>query len=253
MGTTDAELGAWRESLKIHSYDVDFRKRATVEAMSCAFLEAAWNHAEHLGVGYGELAKENHLWVLARLFVQIDKYPQWGEILELTTWPRAASGILALRDFEILNAERTRAAAGTSSWLVLDADTHRPQRIDELLLRIPTPVTRIAVGRDSKKLPGTGPGAVALTTTVRYSDIDVNRHVNSAQYINWLLDSYSVDFHRRHALRALEVNYVGETLWADIVSVLVHQRSSLEFSHSIIKSNQAEVCRAELKWATEGA
>ncbi len=244
-------MGVWRESLKIHSYDVDFRKHATVQAMSRAFLEAAWNHAEHLGIGYVELAKQNRFWVLARLFVQVDKYPRWGDTLELTTWPRASSSAFALRDFEIFDPAGTRAAAGSSSWLVLDADTHRPQRVDKLLARIPTPVSRMAVGRDPKKLSSAELAEAVLTTTVRYSDIDVNQHVNSAQYIGWLLDSYSVDFHRSHALRTLEVNYVSETLWADAISVLAHPRSPLEFSHSLIKSNQTEVCRAELEWTAK--
>jgi medium-chain acyl-[acyl-carrier-protein] hydrolase len=251
MGTTDSETGIWRASVKIHSYDVDFRKRATIAAICRAFLEAAWNHAEHLGVGYGELAKQNRLWVLARIFVQLERYPRWGETLELTTWPRAASGVFALRDFEIFNVEGTRAAAGSSSWLVLDADTHRPQRIEKLLSRIPTPVTRKAVGRESKRLPSTEPGAAALTTIVAYSDIDVNQHATSARYIGWILDSYPADFHRTHVLRGVEMNYVGETLWGDTITVFVHQRSSKEFSHLIVKSDRSEVCRAELEWIAE--
>jgi acyl-ACP thioesterase len=237
----------------IHSYDVDFRKRATPEAICRAFLEAAWNHAEDLGVGYAELAKQNKFWVLARLFVKIESYPHWGETVDLTTWPRGTSGVFALRDFEILNAEAKRLAAGSSSWLVLDAATHRPQRIEKLVLRIPAQETREAVGREPKKLAGTEAGAVALTRTVRYSDIDVNHHVNSARYIGWLLDSYSPEFHRSHELRALEVNYVGESLWADNLSVLSRQLSPTVFAHSIVKLDQSEVCRAEFSWIAESA
>ncbi|HTL18462.1 MAG TPA: hypothetical protein VL793_14595, partial [Patescibacteria group bacterium] len=60
---TDGSLdnGIWREAIKARSYDVDFAKRARPEAICRWFLEAAWNHAEQLGVGYHELSRQNRL------------------------------------------------------------------------------------------------------------------------------------------------------------------------------------------------
>jgi medium-chain acyl-[acyl-carrier-protein] hydrolase len=247
----DSGPGVWHERLKIHSYDVDFRKRATAEAICRSFLEAAWNHAEQLGFGYGELAKQNKLWVLARLLVQIDLYPCWGETVELTTWPRGTTSVFALRDFEIRNAAARTLVAGTSSWLVLNDANHRPQRIDKLLFRIPNPEIRPALGREPKKLRNLETASTAFTAAVRYSDIDVNCHLNSARYVGWLLDAYPTNFHESHALRALEVNYVGESRWTDTLSILSYQRGPMEFAHSIVKPDQSEVCRAEFSWIAE--
>jgi acyl-ACP thioesterase len=243
----------WRERLQIHSYEVDFRKRATAPSLCRAFLEAAWNHAEQLGFGYAELARQNKLWVLARLFLQFDRYPHWGDTVEIATWPRGISGAFALRDFEICTLERKRLGTGSSSWLVLDAETHRPQRIDKLLIQIPRPNTVPAIVREPKKLGKLEAATRSSSATVCYSDLDVNRHVNSARYISWLLDTYSADFLEQHTLQSLEVNYVGEGRWADALSVLCRERGPNEFSHLIIKSDQSEVCRAELYWVTESA
>jgi len=171
-------------------------------------------------------------------------------LVRLSTWPRGINGVFALRDFELANGAGSRLAAGTSSWLVLDSSSRRPQRIDKLLLNIPEQVTRQAVGRDSQKLSEFHSETVSFTRKARYSDIDVNSHVNSASYVNWLLDSYPAEFHRAHVLRTMELNYVGETKWSDEVSVLSHERSPLKFDHSIINSQQAPVCRAEMDWTT---
>jgi medium-chain acyl-[acyl-carrier-protein] hydrolase len=251
MELVSTESGVWRKRLRIHSYDVDFRKRATAEALCRSFLEAAWNHAEQLGIGYNELSKQDQLWVLARLLVQVDRYPEWGDQVTLATWPRGTRGVFAQRDFEFLDAEGRCLGAGASSWIVLDATTHRPQRIDKLLLRIPTRSARMALDREPGKLQHFETNAVTLTTTARYSDVDVNRHVNSARYIGWLLDSYSPDFHRVHSLRSWEVNYVGETLWAETVLVCSQEQGPLEFSHSIVRPDRSELCRADLKWRVE--
>jgi medium-chain acyl-[acyl-carrier-protein] hydrolase len=253
MEQSSTESGIWRESLRIHSFDVDFRKRATAETLCRSFLEGAWNHAAQLGIGYAELAKHNQLWVLARLLLVVDGYPEWGHQVTLTTWPRGISGVFALRDFEFLDAQGARLAGGASSWLVLDAATHRPKRIDKILSSTPDKIDRKSTDREPSKLQPTETSAAILTTIARYSDIDVNNHVNSARYIGWLLDSYSLQFHQGHSLRSLEINYLGETLWGEAIAVSSHQRSPLEFSHSIVNAGGIELCRANLEWKTETA
>ena len=97
MGVSNPEEGIWRETLRAHSYDVDFRKRATGQAICSWFLEAAWNHAEQLGFGYRELAARGLLWVLSRLVIEIECFPEWGELIQLSTWPRGTNGAWALR------------------------------------------------------------------------------------------------------------------------------------------------------------
>ena len=244
----ELEPGVWRAEFQIRSYDVDFRRRATAQAICRAFLEAAWNHAEQLGFGFAALASQNRLWVLARLLVEIDVYPRWGEKVRLSTWPRGFSTLFALRDFELFDNGQRRLAAGASSWLVLNVASHRPQRPDKIGLRIPAEPARTAVGRDAGKLALPKSAAVALSARARYSDIDVNQHVNSARYIGWLLDSYSAEFHQAHSLRSIELNYTGETHWDDTVSVTTQELGSLQFAHSIVRTDQSEVCRAVLRW-----
>jgi acyl-ACP thioesterase len=244
------EPGIWLERIRAHSYDVDFAKRSSPEAICRWFLEAAWNHAEQLGIGYAHLARYNLLWVLSRLVVQIDRHAAWGETVELSTWPRGVSGVFALRDFELHDSTGHRSVAGSSSWLVLDAASHRPQRLDKLPFEMPAQLTRVAVGREAQKLPEFKKAnrPPVLSTRARYSDIDVNSHVNSARYVGWLLDAYPAEFHHRHALQSIELNYVGETRWEDSVSVLSEEKSPLRFNHSITNSKEVEVCRAELAW-----
>jgi medium-chain acyl-[acyl-carrier-protein] hydrolase len=246
------EPGTWQEQVRVHAYDVDFLKRATPEAICRWFLEAAWNHAEHLGVGFAELAAQGKLWVLSRIFIQIDRYPEWGQALQLRTWPKGTSGVFALRHFELHALDGCRLAAGSSSWLVLSATHHRPQRVDKLLLQIPTETTQPVATRDPVKLAPAELKGTQFSATVGYSDIDVNRHVNSAKYVNWCLDSYPAEFHERHSLRSFELNYLGETKWQDQISVFTSQPGPLRFAHCILNGRQEEVCRAEFIWDQTG-
>src|SRR6266853_1068928 len=94
------DSAVWTEQLRIHSYEVDFNQRATLESLCRLFLEAAWSHAEHLGVGFQQLASQKKFWVLSRMAVEVGQYPAWGEAVTLATWPREAVSLFAIRDFE---------------------------------------------------------------------------------------------------------------------------------------------------------
>jgi medium-chain acyl-[acyl-carrier-protein] hydrolase len=131
MNSTAPAPGVWAESCRIHSYDVDFRRTATAETLCRVLQEAAWNHAEALGVGFGHLADQGRLWVLSRFVLRIWQSPKWNDHITIHTWPRAAKSIFALRDFEILNAQGQKLCAASSAWLVLDSGTRKPLRPDK--------------------------------------------------------------------------------------------------------------------------
>ena len=242
------ESPVWTEQLRICSYDVDFTRRATSASLCRYFLEAAWNHAEALGVGFNHLGRQNKFWVLSRLLLEVEHSPVWGSVATLRTWPRAAQSVFAMRDFEVVDGAGTRIAAGSSAWLVLDATSKRPQRLNKLLPSLMGLDGKAALGRDPEKLADGESWDRVFATTVRYTDIDVNRHVNSSRYIGWILDAYPFEFHREHCVRGLEVNYLGETLEGEVLSVRTRQTGAAVFCHSLTKGSGDEVCRARLVW-----
>ena len=281
----------WRGEFKVHSYDVDFKKGATMESLCRHFQEAAWNHAEDLGVGYQRLLAANRIWVLSRLLLKVEQLPRWGETVTICTWPRAARSVFAMRDFEMFDSAGVRLVAGTSAWLVLDTNTHKPQRVDKIVSAITSLPTKRALDEEPGKLAGclAGPqsagtqgqlvggvgtarpqagsskrelagdepspplpaaplGSAIASVTVRYSDIDVNGHVNNSRYVGWIMDSYPVEYHRNHSVFSLEANYLGETIGGDAITILSKEAGPCEYWHSVVKAGGGEVCRARVKW-----
>jgi medium-chain acyl-[acyl-carrier-protein] hydrolase len=242
------DSGLWTERFRIHSYEVDFEHRTSLESLCRLFLEAAWSHAEHLGVGFHQLLAKKQFWVLSRMVIELEQYPRWGEEVVLVTWPRGVVSIFAMRDFEILSVGGRRLVGGSSAWLVLDTSTRRPQRLQPITGSIRGWPQRTAVKRDPEKLASVEMAKLAMTTAARYSDIDVNGHVNSARYIAWILDSYPSGHHRAHSVTSIELNYLGETLAGDEIRIFTAESTPGEFYHSIQKAGGHEVCRARLVW-----
>jgi medium-chain acyl-[acyl-carrier-protein] hydrolase len=248
MNQVAAESPVWIEPLKIRSYDVDFTRRATSASLCRYFLEAAWNHAEALGVGFNHLASQGKFWVLSRLRMEVRQFPAWGSVATLRTWPRAPQSLFAMRDFEVADEAGSPIVAGSSAWLVVDAVSRRPQRLNTLLAGLEGLYGNAALGQDPEKLAAGEDWDQVFSVQVRYADIDVNRHVNSGRYIDWILDAYPLGFHREHRLRVLDINFLGETLEGEALSVRTRQAGAAVYCHSLTKAGGTETCRARLKW-----
>jgi hypothetical protein len=71
-----SSIDLWIDEYKIHSYEADIKGHATIPFL-CQFMqESAWNHAEHLGVGFSHLIEKNSAWVLSRQLIAIDLFPR---------------------------------------------------------------------------------------------------------------------------------------------------------------------------------
>lgn len=245
------EEGVWQQQYAVLAHHADFQKQLTAGAICRLFMDAAWNHAEALGVGYEALAREGMLWVLSRLSLEFWQLPQWGEQVWVRTWPRLARSVVTARDFELLNAQGSVCASGTSAWLVLDAVARKPQRMEEIASRIRPVCARKALGREPAKVPPLPVRQPGLNVKVRYSDIDVNGHANSARYIEWVLDSYPLDWHRQNQLSALDMNYMAETRDGDTLGINCdHSLPGGHLYALTVLRGEMEALRARLCWTT---
>lgn len=246
MGESD---GVWMEQVDIHSYDVDIASRITIESLLKYFQEAAWNHADHLGLGYSHLRRHGQLWMLSRIMVVVESYPKWGQRVAVRTWPCGSRSLLALRDFELLDPKGHRLAAATSGWLVFDQQSRRPLRVEPILGSIRVFPEHRSIGCDAPKLAAVGTSSTPTVLQVKYSDLDLNDHVNNAAYARWILDSYPVDYHRTHHIRNLSINFLAELDGSDSVELGSGDMKDFHVMHTIRRlSDHAESCRAEIVW-----
>jgi medium-chain acyl-[acyl-carrier-protein] hydrolase len=248
MEVGSAEAPVWTEELRIQSYDVDATRRATSPSLLRYFLEAAWNHAEALSAGFSSLRDAGKFWVLARLRCEVQEYPRWGSTVILRTWPRGIKSAFALREFEVVEENGKRLAAGSSGWLVVDVVSKRPQRLHKLMPSLAAVAGNAALGRDPEKVEEKKDWDSEITFRARYSDIDVNQHVNSSRYIAWVLDTYPAGFHLQHSLAVLEVNYLSETVEGEQLIGRTAEIGAGMYVHSLTKESGTEVCRARLEW-----
>jgi len=237
------------DKFEIHSYEIDLKRRLKVSALNRYMQEAAWKHAEQLGFGYTNLIMKKLTWVLTRMIIQVEKLPLWGETIEVITWPSGRDDFFAYRDFQFFRTDYTEFGRATSSWCVISLQDRRPQTMASVALSKYPQVKELMFADRPEKIQSLESTESEWRTYVGYQDLDVNEHVNNVRYLDWIMETYPLDFLKARQLHRLEINYLAEALYAKEVVVFNQQISDSEFRHAIRQiDNQTEICRAKIIW-----
>lgn len=163
-------------------------------ASVCDWLqETAGNHALQLNFDISRLNEKKLTWVLHRLHVQIDHYPQWRDEIKIKTWPSSGDSLRAYRDFLILNSNGEEIGRSLSYWLMLNMETRRPVRMpQEVLNMAPEDIEHVLDIRKDRITFNKEPDSTS-NYKVRRSDLDINRHLNNVKYVEWALESLPED------------------------------------------------------------
>ena len=246
---------SWEDEYSIPFGEVDTKNEVFLSHLWNLMQETAWNHATHLKVGYSDLAEQKYFWVLSRLFIQMDEYPGWGEKIKVKTWLTGMGRLFALRHFSIANSKGDILGTAKSAWLVLDLKSRRPQKIKPVFKHLLHLFDDLPSAEEPEKIPAPVRSKMEKSYTVRYSDIDMHHHVNNTKYIEWILDSYPFEIHRKYHIYTFEINFLAESSHGDEISVHTEPfgDSPPAFLHSVFRKNDGrELCRARAGWRRAG-
>jgi medium-chain acyl-[acyl-carrier-protein] hydrolase len=237
-----------RQRFRVPFHHADPTGAASIVALAGYLQQVAGLHAEGLGVGAERLSEDGLFWVLTRLFVRIGRAPRGGETIEIETWPSQRPRQLFLRDFRIRDEGRAEIVTATSSWALIDAARRKaakgPAWIAGLVEFDDARAAQFPV-RTPSRLETIGRSAAV---TPRWSDIDVNGHVNNANLVGWLLEVLQSDWLAAHTLSALDVAFRNECRRDDTVQSVATAISEDCFAHALRRGDGTEIARAQSWW-----
>ncbi len=208
----------WQENYEVSWEDTAIDKHLSISALDRILLQTAINHAEHLRFGFTDTSKENLSWVLFRMNLQINRLPLWKEKYKVITWPSRVKTITAFREFEVRGEHDEILCAATSEWSVINLKTRRPQRMSSLTNLHIHLTEKISLDRPFFKLNPKLNFEDLFTVKVRYTDMDMNSHVNAGKYFVWLSDAIYEIF-GTNDIAFISFNYFHECLLGDTISI----------------------------------
>ena len=228
-------------------FHVDFNGRLTMGVLGNHLLNCAGFHANDRGFGIATLNEDNYTWVLSRLAIELDEMPYQYENFSVQTWVENVYRLFTDRNFAIIDKDGKKIGYARSVWAMINLNTRKPAdlltlhggSIVDYVCDEPCPIekpSRIKVTSDQP----------IATLTAKYSDIDINGHVNSIRYIEHILDLFPIELYKTKRIRRFEMAYVAGSYFGDELSFFCDEVNANEFHVEVKKNGNEVVCRSKV-------
>lgn len=228
-------------------FHVDFTGRLTLGVLGNHLLNCAGFHATERGFGMAELNEENYTWVLSRLAVDMDEMPLQYEPFSVQTWVENVYRLFTDRNFAIINKDGKKIGYARSVWAMISLNTRKPA--DLLALHGGSIVDYVC----DEPCPIEKPSRIKVTSmepasslNARYSDIDINGHVNSIRYIEHILDLFPIELYKESRIRRFEMAYVAESYYDDELTFYKNYVGDGTYDVEVRKNGNEVVCRSKV-------
>ncbi len=229
-----------KNSFTATSADTDMYSRLKLSALTNYLIQSAINSAESLGFGFDDLKEENLFWVLNRLTIEIYRPVMWNEKVEVETWPKNIERIFYIRDFIVRDEKGSIVAKASSAWLAINIENKRPGNFNKDKMAVFSALKDYNALEYSPDKLGSITAEKSISVTPTYFDIDLNKHVTSTRYVDWMMDHFTIGFHQKHYPSRFSINYQKETMIGETICIK-HQADQLNHSFEGYNEKQEKV------------
>ncbi|MDL2236707.1 hypothetical protein LJC56_02600 [Christensenellaceae bacterium OttesenSCG-928-K19] len=194
----------------LRAADVDINGKWMPSAVFVRMQELAEDHATKVGAGRIYLGETMGLaWVLTRVYLKMYRYPCLGDTITVATWPLKPTKLTFLRHFKMTDSTGDTLGVASSQWVLFD--------INDRILRRTAIIGDYPYDPDAPTMLEE-PGKIKLppdmefkeTRKVRYSDVDMNGHMNNTKYLNWICELFPSEHLKTKRIDEIKLNYIAE-------------------------------------------
>ena len=246
MITTSTEL---IETVKVRYSELDCTMTLKPSSLFHFLQDLASDNAEALGFGYSFIVQKNLAWFLLKYRMEFENYPENIYDLTIKTEPRGYNKLFAFRNFEVRHADSIIARV-SSAWGLIDLSTKSMANVQNILEGNPNikPFKKEKSDLDYQKIKKLERVDFAKEFSVRYDELDVNQHVNNANYIMYALEPIDFEFRKNHKLKTLDMLFKKELKYGQniISKVQVDGNSTIHIVKNLDTND--ELCAIQAEW-----
>lgn len=225
----------YTKSFKVNFRDVDLRMKLRMSSLVDYMQEIAGEHAYELGLNFFGQEQEVY-WIVSRAKMHLEEYPNWEEMITIKTYPAGIDKLFAVRRFDIYNEAGKEIGYIIGNYILLDSATHRPVRPTGL----EGPIAKLCypyAGESLAKLKAPMHVEMEDSRKARYSEVDINGHMNNAHYVRWAIDMMSSEELARKEVQSIQTNYTTSITEGDEVKII---RGLDENGHTLIQGTSLD-------------
>lgn len=207
----------YSEKWVLRTTNCDLNGRWKPSAILEAMQEVALAHCETLGLGRRVTDGLGVVWVLSRQHVELARLPRIGETFTIQTCAMPLRHLFYPRAHIFRDADGAAMGTACGLWLLMDARTRTTVQNEFVMSRMAVETPEIAV-----RLPATvrplNDAPEAGDVLPRFTEFDLNGHVNNARYMDWCWNALGFDALADREVAAFDVNYEREVRRGEVIS-----------------------------------
>ena len=235
----------YQEKKRVACYESDSTEKMLPTTAMNYFQEASTNQGNQLGVGGNYLKANNLAWFLVKYVIQFNDYPRYQDEVTVTTRATGMDKFCATRRFTIEDAVGAAKVVADTQWLLINRDTEKMERIDEhpemdayQCFEKGQPIF--------KKIAKINRIDLEKSFSVRFLDIDFNKHVNHVKYLAWAIEVLPLEVVKSKVLSEAKMVYKAQCFYGDQVRALAEQLEQNHYRIDIVNQDNTILCQLEL-------
>lgn len=208
---------------RIRYSEADCENRLTPEALLNYFQDCSTFQSEDLGIGVKYMLANHQVWALNAWQIDVERYPEIGEWVEVGTLPYEFKGFIGFRNFWMKDEQGRRLAVANSVWTLLDLDTGKPVRPSQEMLDGYRLDPKLEMEYLPRKIGVSGEGEARPSFVITRHYLDTNHHVNNGQYVKMALEYPEEGF----AVKRLRAEYRKQAYLDDVFYPVVYRNGDI--------------------------
>ena len=198
----------YHREFEIASTLVNAARNLRLSSLLHFLQDVATEGADYLGIGPKTTFPMGYLWVISRMEIDVIRMPKYQETIDIYTYPGKTLGFFYPRHFVVYDRKGEIIIRAASVWALINKDT----RNVEMRNKFPSLIGESHDGELPRpaRLAALKDDPILEKRTVRYSDVDLNGHLNNIKYVEMIDDLESGEVHASRALKHVLLNYEKE-------------------------------------------
>ena len=200
------------------------------------FQDIASGHFHLYGKGNDTLPyKYGVAWVYSKYKLKIYAKADFSENISVTSWVSKCDPVRVWQEMEIKRGDRLLCEGRLESCLV---NLKEAKLVKTPYIELPDDLVEdrlTSVDRFSRRMKFADDAEYRYTYTVRYTDLDNNRHMNNLHYVELFLNAFSPEFFDENTVTDFELQYISQAYYGDELRVFELREGD---THTLFAVNQ---------------
>jgi acyl-ACP thioesterase len=208
-----------KERFVIRAREIGADNKLSLPSLIEILQEASFKHAIGMKASFWDMQEEKLSWVLLKKELEVFRYADAAEEIEVHTYPSDFDRLFATRDFFAFDKKGNKIAQAKSLWTLINTETRKMENIPESMRELIPKNIENSLGKPDVKIRHKFPYVSTVSYKINYLDIDWNNHTNNNIINRQIIKSTPLAILQNNKPFVIKVFYRSESLLGHDITI----------------------------------